>query len=67
MSENESLAERLRALEKEVADIKRRLEPAQTTEKWLDEVCGSMKRFPEFDEVVRLGQELRRAQRDPGA
>ena len=66
MSEREALVERLRALEKEVADIKRRLEQPAANGNWVDEISGSMKRFPEFDEVVRLGQEFRRAQKDPG-
>lgn len=30
---------------------------------WLDEVAGSFENDPEFDEVVRLGKELRMADR----
>lgn len=33
---------------------------------WLDEVSGSFENDPEFDEVVRLGEELRKADR-PGS
>jgi hypothetical protein len=30
---------------------------------WLDDVSGSFENDPEFDEVVRLGKELRKADR----
>ena len=30
---------------------------------WVDEVAGSFENDPEFDEVVRLGKELREADR----
>jgi hypothetical protein len=66
MSETEALAERLRVLEQEVADIKRQLRKPSVNGNWVDEISGSMKEFPDFDEVVRLGQELRRSQKDPG-
>ncbi len=33
---------------------------------WLEEVSGSFENDPEFDEVVRLGKELRKADR-PGS
>jgi hypothetical protein len=33
---------------------------------WLNEVAGSFENDPEFDEVVRLGKELRKADR-PGS
>jgi hypothetical protein len=32
---------------------------------WLDDFAGSMKEFPEFEEVVRLGREFRESQTDP--
>lgn len=34
---------------------------------WLDEVAGSMDAWPEFEEVLRLGQEFRQSAADePG-
>lgn len=56
---------RLVALREQVVDLKRQL--AELTPKdgknWLDDVIGSMKDYPEFEEVARLGAEIRRADR----
>ncbi|MBI4605049.1 MAG: hypothetical protein HY721_24060 [Planctomycetes bacterium] len=35
----------------------------EKTRTWVDEVSGSFENDPEFEEVVRLGKELRRAER----
>jgi hypothetical protein len=63
MGTNNDFAERLAVLEKEVAELKRRVEGSRGN--WPDNVFGRMSDFPEFDEVVRLGRELRAAQSDP--
>lgn len=63
MHEPISLEQRLALLEDEVAELKRRLAASRVTPKsWLDEMSGSMKEFPEFKEVLRLGAEWRSAQ-----
>jgi hypothetical protein len=62
MADKFPLEERVDALEREVADLKRRLPNATSERNWVDEFAGSMKEFPEFDEVVRLGREFRRSQ-----
>jgi hypothetical protein len=36
-----------------------RLNTPQTNGNWVDEIADSMKHFPEFDEVARLGREFR--------
>jgi hypothetical protein len=59
MSNQTSLEKRLELLEREVAQIKLRLATPQANGNWVDEIAGSMKSFPEFDEVVRLGREFR--------
>jgi hypothetical protein len=59
MSSQSPLEQRLEALEREVAQIKVRLNTPQANGNWVDEIAGSMKHFPEFDEVVRLGREFR--------
>ncbi|MEX0642684.1 MAG: hypothetical protein WD468_08280 [Pirellulales bacterium] len=59
MASQFSLEKRLEALEREVAQIKLRLASPQSNGNWVDEIAGSMKPFPEFDEVVRLGREFR--------
>ena len=60
---NNELAQRLAILEEEVAELKRRVNGSQSN--WPDNVFGRMTGFPEFEEVARLGKELRDAQRDP--
>ena len=59
-----TVEQRLLALEREVAEIKSRLgtAPAQPADAdWVSAISGSMKDDPEFDEVVKLGREIRRA------
>jgi hypothetical protein len=59
-----SLQQRLAALEREVAQIKRHLTSNETKGNWVDEISGSMAAFPEFEEVVRLGREFRESVSD---
>ncbi len=47
-------------LEREVAELKRRPQPPDN---WLARLTGSMKDEPEFEEILRLGRELREAER----
>jgi hypothetical protein len=66
MSQNNSVEERLAALEAEVAELKRRLgeltPPPQKT--WLEVVLAhSLKDYPEFEEVIRYGREYRESDR----
>jgi hypothetical protein len=61
----EPIEQRVAALEKEVADLKKQLESGSSKDHWVDEIVGSMKDFPEFDEVLHLGAEFRRSQRLP--
>ena len=58
-----TLEARLAALEAEVAALKQRVESSQP-KGWLENVIGSTKDMPDFDEVVRYGREARQAQRD---
>jgi hypothetical protein len=60
MPKKPTLEQRVLAIEKELAALKRRLR--RQDRNWLDEVSGSMKRFPEFEEVVRFGKEFRAQQ-----
>lgn len=63
MHEPISLEQRVALLEDEVAELKRSIAISTVTPKsWLDEMSGSMKEFPEFKEVLRLGAEWRAAQ-----
>lgn len=58
-----TIEQRLSALEKEVADLKTRLQTTNGAGYWLVRVAGSMKDYPEFAEVIRLGREIRQADR----
>lgn len=62
-----SIEERLAKIEEELAELKRRLsEPSQQTA-WYWKVAGSMAAYPEFQEVVRLGREFRKADSPTGS
>ena len=63
-----SMEERVALLEREVADLKRlAIAPAIAADpvknngtpeaNWIEKISGSMKDFPEFEEVLRLGRE----------
>jgi hypothetical protein len=61
-----AIERRLKVVEDAIADLKRRIEaPPSTSRHWLQEIAGSMKDYPEFEEVVQLGAKIRRADR-PG-
>ena len=55
-----TIEERLAVLEHEVAVLKLQSQP-ENAANWLAKVAGSMKDEPDFAEVLRLGQEIRRA------
>ena len=64
MPEIKSLEERLAAVERELAEIRGQLPLKTETKNWIEQISGSMKDFPEFDEVLRLGREIRQAESD---
>lgn len=63
MSQTQSNEDRLAVLEAEVAQIKDQLRQGAKPQHWLDRVVGSMTRYPDFQEVLRLGREFRQADR----
>ena len=63
MDDSKSIEERLTAVERELADLKTRLPPELKPENWVEKISGSMQDYPEFDEVLRLGREMRQADR----
>jgi hypothetical protein len=56
---SDTVEQRLAQLEREVAILKTQF-PNQT--KWIAEITGICKDDPDFDEIVRLGKELRDAE-----
>jgi hypothetical protein len=61
MSQQNGLEERVAKLEAEVAELKTRLGLPVATPDWIARISGSMKDYPEFEEVTRLGREFRNA------
>ena len=61
MSATTTLEDRVKVLENEVAELKRRA--ASGPKNWLDRVLGSMEKHPGFQEVLRLGREFRETYR----
>jgi hypothetical protein len=62
MSNNATLESRLDAVERDVAELKRRVINAPPEGRpWYERMIGSMKDYPEFEEVGRLGREIRKA------
>jgi hypothetical protein len=57
------IEDRVRVLEEEVARLKQQLSTAAQQEGWWKRISGSMQDFPEFEQVLRLGQEYRAGQR----
>jgi hypothetical protein len=58
-----TVEDRLTILEKKVAELKQVLPPTLPSHHWLDQVSGSFKDDPEFDKILRLGREIRQAER----
>ena len=56
-----TLEQRVATIEKEVAELKDRVFHSDETRPWYKKMIGSMKDYPEFEEVVRLGGEIRKA------
>ena len=52
-----SVADRLNALESEVAVLREQLNRGTD---WIVRVSGSMNEYPEFDDVLRYGRDARR-------
>ena len=54
-----SLAERARALERQMGELRSGTYPSEETRDWLNRVSGMFADDPVFDEAMRLGREYR--------
>ena len=64
MSDSSTIEHRLEQVERELAELKSRVQTlAEPKENWIDAISGSFKDDPEFEEIVRLGKEIRDADR----
>ena len=61
MSDQQTIEERLTAVERELADLKRRLQTPEDGKSWIERIAGTFKDDPDFDEIVRLGREFRKS------
>ncbi len=58
MTTNTSLEERLAAVEAAIAQLQKQIEVSPQTN-WLQQITGSFKDEPAFDEVLAYGQAIR--------
>ncbi|MDB5322388.1 MAG: hypothetical protein JWN40_4019 [Phycisphaerales bacterium] len=63
MSDPLTIETRLESLEREMAELRRRLNGSGPSGNWLDSIVGSQQNEPAFDEVLKLGREIRSADR----
>jgi hypothetical protein len=54
-----SVEDRLSMLETQVTVLQQQLGPRGRNEDWLNRVSGSFRNEPDFDEILRLGREIR--------
>jgi hypothetical protein len=58
-----TLEERVYHVEKDLAELKSELERLRSQRGWIDRITGSFKDDPDFEEILRLGREIRQADR----
>lgn len=64
MSDSSTVEERLARVEQELAELKSRVRSRGVSRNnWIDAISGSFKDDAEFAEIVRLGKEIRDADR----
>jgi hypothetical protein len=63
MTSSATMEARLTQVEVELARLKSQVQARSPQRGWLDALTGVFKDDPEFAEILRLGQELRRADR----
>ena len=63
MSESTTIEQRLERVEKELADLGKDVKGMKPSGNWIDAISGTFKDDPEFDEILRLGKEIRDADR----
>jgi hypothetical protein len=60
-----SIEQRLAAVETAVRDLQRRLANVPSSPNWLEQISGSFKDEPAFEEVLKHGRQWRQADRLP--
>ncbi len=60
---SKAIEQRLETVERELAELKGEIKTLVPRPNWISVISGTFKDHPEFDEVLRLGKELRQADR----
>jgi hypothetical protein len=60
---SKTIEQRLENVERELAELKDHIKIRNSRPNWISAISGTFKDDPEFDEVLRLGKELREADR----
>ena len=63
MSIASNIEERLAVVEKEIRELKEAKTAVESKKGWLEKITGTFKDDPEFGEILRLGQEIRKTER----
>ena len=63
MSPSLTIENRLSQVEKDLADLKSQVKHLHPKENWIDQITGTFQDDPEFEEILRLGREIRKAGR----
>jgi len=58
-----TLEERVTHVEEDLAQLKSQVQRLRPVQGWIDRITGSFKDDPDFEEILRLGQEIRCADR----
>ena len=66
MPQTSTLEQRLAHVEKDVNDLKSEVVRLRSKRDWIDQITGTFKDDPQFDEILRLGREIRQAERPDG-
>ena len=61
MLEQQTVEERLTALEQELRELKQQVTVQKDQQSWIERIAGTFKDDPDFEEIVRLGREFRKA------
>jgi hypothetical protein len=60
-----TIEQRLETVERELATLKGGVKTLKPGPNWISSMCGTFKDDPEFDEILRLGKQLRDAEEPP--
>ena len=63
MPESTTTEQQLERVEEELADLKKDVKGMKCSGNWIDAISGTFKDDPECDEILRLGKEIRDADR----